>query len=119
MDRKTERGDTSVRRKFMRVTLNSETPSRDCGCASLLAHWESAAHHKAGSCSVANCHAPSTEAVLVAVMDEVGPHRYVVPVCHWHAQQKDFDTDLREESRLVSHSALATCANQVPVGAMT
>lgn len=93
----------------MRVILNVETPFRDCGCASLLEHWEAATHHKADRCSVAHCTAPANDAAVVTVMDEEGTRKHVAPVCHWHAAQKAFDTDVSQESRLVPHSIQDTC----------
>lgn len=103
----------------MRVTLNSETPSRDCGCASLLEHWESATHQKAVVCSVVNCKTPASDAAVVTVMDEAGTLRYVAPVCHWHARLEDFNTDLHDGSQLVPRSLLATCTYAVSASAAT
>ena len=103
----------------MRVNFSLETPSLDCGCSSLLEHWESACHHKAIRCSVATCMMPAGDAVVVRTEGESDPHRYVVPVCRGHAIQKGLTLDLRNGSQLVNVSSLATCAYGVGARAAT
>lgn len=103
----------------MRVNLLFETPSRDCGCASLLEHWESACHQKAHRCSVATCTMPAGDAVVVRMEDESDPNRYVVPVCRGHAIQKNPTLELRTGSQLVSYSLLGTCTHRLSARAAT
>ena len=103
----------------MRVNFSLETPSQDCGCGSLLEHWESACHHKAARCSVSTCLMPAGDAVVVRLADESDPHRYVVPVCRGHAIQKGGALDLRTGSQLVNFSLLATCAHRINASAAT
>lgn len=98
----------------MRVILNGAMPSRGCGCTTLLAHWEAAAHQKAEHCAVALCTAPCRgEAAVVTVREEAGILRYVVPACHWHAHRENFDTDLGEDFPLIPYSPLTTCPQAV------
>lgn len=96
----------------MRVNLSVETPSQDCGCLSLLEHWESAIHRKALRCSVAGCLMPPGDAVVVTMAEGVGAHAYVVPVCRGHAIQRGGALELRTGTQLVNYLLLPTCTHR-------
>jgi hypothetical protein len=97
----------------MRINISPETPSQDCGCSSLLEHWESAIHRKALRCSVTGCLMPAGDAIVVTLADQNDPHPYVVPVCRGHAIQKSGTLELRTGTQVVNYSLLATCMHRL------